>query len=363
MQAADQGRRRQGHQMRVVTMRDIAEATGLSQSTVSRVLSGAPSAVAIGERTRSRVLEIANELGYRPNPLARGLRGASTMLLGVIVREITDPFFAGAIDAISTAAASRGYNIVLGHAHGKADEAIALRAVLETRHCDALVLLGDMSDQPRLLDDLRDSHVPVVALWQGAALEGVASVNVDNAHGIDAALDHIVGLGHRRIGLIAGRQLGDIRQRRSAFVHHVDALGERWSHVVIEGVPNDPAGGAEAFETLMRGSDPPTAVVATTDTLAIGALHAAHELGLRVPEDVSVVGFDDIALALYTVPALTTVHMPVAEMATLAVGIAIDEAGMLEAAEPPAHVLQPTFVVRDSTVAPRSLPAARSGAR
>ncbi len=349
--------------MRVVTMRDIAEAAGLSQSTVSRVLSGAPSAVAIGERTRTRVLEIATELGYRPNPLARGLRGASTMLLGVIVREITDPFFSGAVDAISTTAASRGYNIVLGHAHSKADEAIALRAVLETRHCDALLLLGDTSDQPRLLDDLRDAHVPVVALWQGTALEGIASVNVDNACGIDAALDHLVGLGHRRIGLIAGRQLGDIRQRRSTFVDHLEALGSRWSYVVVEGVPNDPAGGAGAFAELMREPDPPTAIVATTDTLAIGALHEAHECGLRVPDDVSVVGFDDIALACYTVPALTTVHMPVTEMAELAVGIAIDEAGVPETGEPPAHVLRPTFVVRDSTAAPivRAGRGARAG--
>ena len=109
----------------------------------------------------------ARRLGYRPNPLARGLRGAPTMLLGAVVRDITDPFFAGAIEALSIAAMSHGYNLVLGHAHGRADEALALTAVLETRHCDAIVLLGDLQDQPRLIADLADSLVPVVGAVAG----------------------------------------------------------------------------------------------------------------------------------------------------------------------------------------------------
>jgi DNA-binding LacI/PurR family transcriptional regulator len=100
-------------------MRDVARHTGVSQSTVSRVLSGAPTTVPIAPETRKRVIEAARALGYRPNPLARGLRGAPTMLLGVIVREITDPFFAAAIEAVSIEAAERGYNVVLGHAHGR----------------------------------------------------------------------------------------------------------------------------------------------------------------------------------------------------------------------------------------------------
>ena len=125
-------------------MRDIAEATGVSQSTVSRVLSGTPTAVPIAEATRKRVMETARELGYRPNPLARGLRGAPTMLLGVIVRDVTDPFFASAIEAASLEANKRGYNVVLGHAHQSADEAEALWGILEARHCDALLFLGDL---------------------------------------------------------------------------------------------------------------------------------------------------------------------------------------------------------------------------
>ena len=121
---------------RIVTMQDIARQSGVSQSTVSRVLNDAATTVPIAAVTRERVLEAADRLGYRPNPLARGLRGAKTMLLGVIVREISDPFFATAVEAVSVRARERGYNVVLGSAHSEAHEAIQLHAVLETRHCD-----------------------------------------------------------------------------------------------------------------------------------------------------------------------------------------------------------------------------------
>ncbi len=134
--------------------RTSPDASGVSQSTVSRVLNDAATTVPIAAVTRERVLEAADRLGYRPNPLARGLRGSKTMLLGIIVREISDPFFATAVEAVSLRARERGYNVVLGSAHSDAHEAIELHAVLETRHCDAIIVLGDMRDQPRLLDDL-----------------------------------------------------------------------------------------------------------------------------------------------------------------------------------------------------------------
>jgi DNA-binding LacI/PurR family transcriptional regulator len=341
-------------------MRDIAKATGLSQSTVSRVLSGAVSPVTIGEQTRARVTEVARQLGYSPNPLARGLRGAGTMLLGVIVREITDLFMAGAVDAISVEAARHDYNIVLGHAHSRADEAIALHAVLETRHCDALLLLGDMSDQPRLIDDLREAQVPVVALWQGSSLDGIRTVNVDNHAGVVAALDHLIGLGHRRIGLIAGGRLGDIRQRRSAFLDHMHAaLGDGSAAMIADVEPNDPEAGARGLDMLMDLADPPSAVMTTTDALAIGALHAAHARGLRVPSGLSIVGFDDIFLSRFTIPPLTTVHMPTAEMAAVAVRVAIEEAtgtngsrasdGDNGSGARATNVLSPSLVIRGST--------------
>lgn len=321
-----QGSRRQG-QRRIVRMRDIADAAGVSQSTVSRILSGEATVVPVAPETRERVLAISDEMRYRPNPLARGLRGAQTMLLGVIVRDITDPFFAGAIDAISREALGRGYNVVLGNVHGKGDEAIALRVVLETRHCDAILLLGDTSDQPSVTAELLESQVPVVALWQGGALPGIPTVNVDNAAGIEAALDHLVALGHRQIAFISGQSLGDTERRRDAYQTYLLRHGIVVPAEYVRQAANHPGAAADAFTALMQAEPRPTAVVASTDVQAVGALHAAYRLGLRVPQDVSVVGFDDIPIAAYTVPALTTVAMPMAVMASTAVEVAIGRRG------------------------------------
>ncbi len=340
---------------RAATMQDIANALGVSQSTVSRVLTGAPTPVPINPVTRQRVLDMAHQMHYRPNPLARGLRGAKTMLLGVIVREITDPFFAGAIDAISLEAGKRGYNVVLGHAHGRTDEAIALRAVLETRHCDAILLVGDTSDQPRLLEDLRDTDARVVSVWQGpVSLPGIPSINVDNRLGVLRLVDHLIGLGHRSFGFIGGsfsfaggRELGDIRERQTAFTEALADLGIEVPPEYVRGAHNDYAGGASGFEALMALPSPPTAVMASTDVLAIGALRAAHRLELAVPGDVSIVGFDDLPLAEHTTPPLTTVRQPISEIAAAAVRAAIDEAS--GQASPIAERLEPTLIVRESS--------------
>ncbi len=346
---ANQGRV-PGH---IPTMQDIADAAGVSQSTVSRVLTGAPNAIPINPATRERILEVARQMRYRPNPLARGLRGARTMLLGVIVREITDPFFAGAVDAISTEANRHGYNVVLGHVHSRTDEAIALRAVLETRHCDAILLLGDTSDQPRLLEELRDANFPVVALWQGmSSMPGISVIDVDNRSGVDALMDHLLGLGHRKIGFIGGafvegRLIGDIGERRVAFLERASAEGLELPEGFMCDAPNTFAGGSGAFTALMALPERPTAVIATTDVLAIGTLHAACHLGLNVPSDVSIVGFDDLPVAQYTTPSLTTVCMPIAEMAAAGVRAAIDEDHDRDSVT--LQILKPEIVIRDSS--------------
>ena len=337
----------------VATMRDIAIAAEVSQSTVSRVLNNVPTRVPIAADTRARVVAAAKQLGYRPNPLARGLRGAATMLIGAVVRDITDPFFAGAIEALSVEAMARGYNVVLGHAHARADEAFALTAVLETRHCDAIVLLGDMQDQPRLLADLRDSVVPVVALWQGSSPLEVPTVDVDNGAGVLAGLQHLVDLGHRRIAFVSGRTFGDIRERQAAFLSFMRDRFGGVPEAYVPQVPNTPAGGDGALRGLLRLAEPPTAIMTSTDTLAFGVLHAAHELGRSVPGDLSVVGFDDILLASHTVPALTTLRMPTSEIIAHGLQLAIDLArDGAQAREPIVTLFAPTLIVRQSTARP-----------
>jgi DNA-binding LacI/PurR family transcriptional regulator len=335
------------------TMRDIAAATGVSQSTVSRVLSGAPTAVPIAPQTRERVLEAAKTLGYRPNPQARALRGMQTMLLGVIVRDITDPFFAGAIESVSIEASRRGYNVVLGHAHGRADEAITLWAVLEARHCDAILLLGDLRDRPGLIEDLQGTHEPVVALWHGSDITGIPTVNVDNRIGMTAVLEHLYALGHRRIAFAGRRKLGDIREREDAYVAFLERNGITARDEHLQHVDNDFQGGVEVLDRLVDLPEPPTAIVASTDVIAIGILHAAQRRGLRIPRDLSVTGFDDIPVAAVSVPALTTVRMPTREMVESAVDIAIK--AVEDALEPDVDlhpVLEPSLVIRASTGPP-----------
>lgn len=335
-------------------MRDIAKVAHLSQSTVSRVLNGKASEVRIPERTQTRVLAVSRELGFRPNPLARGLRGAPTMLLGVVVREFTDPFFSAAVEAVSFEAVRRGHNVVLGHAYGPKEEANPLRPVLETRHCDGILLLGDMRDLPRFVAELRETSVPVVAVWQGTPLPFMRTINVNNGAGITAALDHLTGLGHTRIAFVAARPLGDILARTEAFWSYMDAHGLKVpSGYLVQG-SNDSSAGCEALKSLMTLSKPPTAIVASTDQLAIGVLYAAYALHIRIPDDLSVVGFDDIPMVTYTVPSLTTVRNPIREMARAAVemvsGLATD--GQL------VQVLEPSLVVREST-GPCNVPARR----
>jgi len=338
---------------KVATMRDIAAAASVSQSTVSRVLSGVETRVPIAPETRERVIQASRRLAYRPNPLARGLRGASTNLIGAVVRDFSDPFFAEAVEALVKESMAHGYNVVLGHVHPRLDEVIPLTSVLETRHTDAIVLLGDVRIHPQILDDLRTSRVPVVALWQGTSPLVFPTADTDDRAGIQAGLDHLVALGHRRIAFVSAELPGDFWIRESAYV---DFMRERLGGVpdgYVERCPNTMAGGDAAVRRLLALPDPPTAVATSTDLIAVGVLHAAHSLGATVPERLSVVGFDDILISGHTVPALTTSRMPTAKIVSYAINLAVRLARDPEdPGRPSLEIFAPELIVRDSTAAP-----------
>lgn len=340
------------------TMRDIALRAGVSQSTVSRVLNDAPTRVPIADETRERVKVAAQTLGYRPNPLARALRGAPTMLMGAVVREFSDPFFASVIETLAVEAMANGYNLVLGHAHGRLDESIALSTVLETRHTDAIILLGYMQDQPRLLEDLRGSRVPVVALWQGSSPIEFPTMNVDDRAGIMIGLEHLVGLGHRRIGFVSAELPGGNPTREDAYREFMNAhLGGVPEGYVLR-VPNSLPAGEAALLELLSLARAPTAIVASTDLAAVGVLRSAYSSARMVPRDLSVIGYDDLPIAAHTVPALTTLQMPITEMVRSGVRLAIELARDPGASrEPRTEVFRPALVVREST----ARPAADSG--
>jgi DNA-binding LacI/PurR family transcriptional regulator len=335
------------------TMRDIATRAGVSQSTVSRVLNDAPTRVPIAAETRQRVIVAAQALGYRPNPLARALRGAPTMLMGAVVRDFSDPFFASAIETLAVEAMANGYNLLLGHAHGRLDESIALSTVLETRHTDAIVLLGYMQDQPRLLEDLRSSRVPVVALWQGWIESEFPTMEVDDRSGVASGLEHLAALGHRRIAFVSGELPGHNPRREDAYGDFMQRTFGGVPDGYLQRVPNTLDGGDSALRALLDLADTPTAIVASTDLVAVGVLHAAYSSGRRVPDELSVVGYDDLPIAAHTVPALTTLRMPIVEMVTAGVRLAIELARDPSASRGPRReVFGPTLIVRESTAPP-----------
>jgi len=333
-------------------MSDIARVAGVSQSTVSRVLNKRETTIQIADKTRERVFAAANALGYRPNPLARALRGAPTMLLGVIVRDFGDPFFASAIDVLATEAMDTGYNLILGHAHGRVPESTGLADVLETRQTDAVILLGDIHDQPRLLADLKASAVPVVATWQGISPLDFPTVDIDDAAGMRLGLQHLVDLGHERIALASARLPLDNPFREDLYL---EFMRDRFGGVpdgYVQRVPNSLEGGEAALSALIDLSEVPTAVATTTDLVAVGILHRAWSLGRPVPQALSVVGYDDLYIAAHTVPPLTTIRMPLTAIVREAVRTAIELARNGASREPRVVRFPPSLVVRQSSAPP-----------
>lgn len=337
----------------VPTMLDIARVAGVSQSTVSRVLNDQDTKVRIGAKTRERVKATARELGYRPNPIARALRGAPTMLLGVIVRDFGDPFFTSAIDVLATEAMGIGYNLILGHAHGRLAATTRLASLLETRHTDAIVMLGDIHDQPQLIADLKAAAVPVVATWQGVSQLDFPTVDIDDAAGMCLGLQHLADLGHTRIAL-ASAQLPLLNPQREEV--YLEFMRERFGGVpegYVQHVPNSLEGGEAALAALVALPEVPTAVAATTDLVAVGILHGAWTLGSAVPGALSVIGYDDLNIAAHTVPPLTTVRMPIVEIIREALQTALVLARDPAASRGPRVVrFPPTLVVRQSTSPP-----------
>ena len=334
-------------------MRQIGQMAGVSESTVSRILSGRDFRIPIAADTRERVLKLVGELGYTPNPLARALRGARSALLGLIVREVGDPFFAVAIDAITAEARQRGYSVVLGHAQSRAEEAAALQTALAaTQHCDGTILLGDLRDESKFWAGLLNSKVPLIGLCRGARTRQIPVVNVDNAEGTRLVLDYLYQLGHRRIAFVHGGWIGDGRERERAYRAFIRERNLPLPPGYTRAAENDLGAGFAAARALLALPQPPTAIVAASDVIALGVLKAAASRGVRVPEQLSVAGFDDIPMAAYAIPSLTTVRQPIDEMARLAVARVLDGAVEHGGPNDRLRLVEPTLIVRDSCAPP-----------
>ena len=307
----------------------------------------------ISEETRLKVRDAAAQLGYTPNPLARALKGGRSNLIGLMLREIADPFFAQLIQKISDVAQNSDYQIVLGYSRGSSDGVLKMSSILDTRYVDGVIVLGDLNDDERTLAAILEQNPAVIALCRGSSPRPVFTVNSNNTAGIEALFEHLFGLGHRRIAFIEGDWMGDITQRRIAYGERMSTRGLPIHDGWVQKVPNNFMGGYQGLQNLLSLAEIPTAIMASDDTIAIGAIKALTDAELHTPDTMSVTGYDDIELASFISPSLTTVRQPIDRMASQAVEalISLITLPKLPLSDTILRV-QPELVIRNSTAAP-----------
>jgi len=339
----------QGHdpdRSRRATIRDVAARAGVSHQTVSRVINRNPS---VAEPTRERVEAAIRELGYVPSPMARGLISNRTHSLGVVADDISDGFFARMVAGAEAEARRRDYYLMIGSVEPDDDESGYLRLMLERRVEGLILARPSVPLAPADLRPARSAGVPLVAVGS-SDLPGFPVVDVDNRQGGYDATRHLLEHGHRRVATIVGprewpsaaaRLEGYRRALREAGLADDPALVEHASDWGLE------SGRAAAARLLERGADF-TALFAHSDLIAIGAIRQLREVRRRVPDDVSVVGYDDLPVADYVEPALTTVHQPMHEVGALAAGLVLDQLAGGGAPAPVPHLLPAVLVVRES---------------
>jgi LacI family transcriptional regulator len=353
----------------MVTLRDVARDAGVSVTTVSRILNNRETGVPIRDETRQRVLTVAADLGYKPNLLARGLRGSRSSLLGVIARDISDPFHIQILRGLNDAVRGRDYRLFLGHAGYQPEAAIAYGSMFERSHADGIVVIGDIEGGDQALDVLAGQHRFIVGVTDRTARRQIPGVYADSDAGTQLAMDHLWGLGHRGIMCVSDSRTHDGRLRIQRYERYMrdHGAGDR---IQVHITDQEPEPAYELGRRIFAGfgaagaggdaSGGATAVYATSDTTAIGLMQAAYRAGIAMPSRLSVVGYDDIDIAPYTIPPLTTVSQTGVEMGRAAAELLfamIDED--LERAEVGDVVLAPTLVVRQSTAPPAGPPPSR----
>ena len=326
-----------------VTIRDVAKAARVSLATVSRALNGSPS---VAEKTRHRIAAIAARLGYVPHEGARSLSSRRTKCIGAVLPDLHGEFFSELIRGIDRAARSHGLHLLLSCSHGDAHElAAAIRAM--RGRVDGLLLMSPHADSAVLEKNLPPT-MPIVLVNTLSGGERYSSLVVDNYGGACAMVRHLVGRGHRRIAMLAGPAANfDARERLAGYT---DTLAELMPEVhpqVLRGDFSEESG-YRAGRQLLSMSERPDALFAANDMMAIGCLFALNEGGLRVPGDIALAGFDDIPIARYVSPPLTTVRVRIAELGELALERLVLAIGEAANDKHSTQTLRTELVVRSS---------------
>jgi len=341
-----------------VSIKDIARRAGVSHSTVSRALSGSS---LVNRETKSRIQELAREMGYTPSAVARAMSTGRTRTLGLVVTTIADPFVAEVVRGIEETALDGGYNVILCNSTGDPERELAAMRALRERWVDALIVtsswVGDLAEH------LAEIRVPVVLInnQRAAAAGGVAytySVRNDDQRGGALAGDYLAGLGHREIAYVTGPERSMASQLRlEGCQEALNRVGGTLPDAWIVAGDGCPEGGERAAQVLLSGASRPSALFCYNDATAMGCLRAAKGAGLRVPRDLSILGYDDIAAAPYLDPPLTTVAQSKYVLGQQATQMAL---ALIQGREDVQDVLlQPELIVRSSCSEPRQPSAVR----
>lgn len=334
-----------------ITIRDVAREASVSVATVSRALNGQANVAA---EVRKLVLETAQRLRYQPHAAARSLSSRTTQTIGVVLPDLYGEFFSELIRGIDGVARARGKHLLVSSYHGAQEaQGAALRAM--RGRVDGLVVLSPYADQPGFLTDNLPAGLPVVMINTRLPDGAYPVLNIDDHGGAMTMMRHLVAAGHRRIAFIAGPQgnfdaAERLRGYRDALATVVDA-GAEWT---VAGA-FDEASGYAAGEIFATGPRP-DAVFAANDMMALGCLFALRKGGLRVPEDIAVAGFDDVPMARYVNPALTTMRVDIASLGARALQLLLQHPALANgaAAAGDTSPLVPQLVVRDSSAGPES---------
>jgi len=330
-------------------LKDVAKLAGVHPATVSRALSERTAGM-VSPETSARVREAAEALGYRVNRVARGLKTRRSHTIGMLIPDITNPFFPGMVRGAEDQLHSSGYTLLLADTDNDPQEARRHRDVMLERQVDGL-LLATSRRRDQVVEELIDAEVPFVLVNRTVDRGRVAAVIPDDHAGMALAVDHLHDLGHRAIGHVSGPTITSSGARRAAgFLAALRALGLRQGPAA-EATAFTIEAGQVAARNVVGARRRPTAVVAANDLVAIGVLDAAREIGLSCPQDLSVVGFNDMAFVDRLQPPLTTVRIDEYELglraAKLLLSLIDDPAASRETV-----MLAPELVIRGSTAPP-----------
>ena len=325
-----------------VTLGMVAKACGVSPSTVSRILNGT---AVVSPEKRAAVDRAIAELGFVPNPMARSLAGGRSLSVGVVTQAIDSPFYGVALRGVEEEISQAGYSPLFVSGHWDIQEEARCIDVLRSRRVDGMIILhGRLSDEA--LRQLARS-VPTVITGRTLAAPGLYALDFNNFEGARLATDHLLSQGHRQIAFVSGDPVHpDARERMRGYRAALDAAGVDYQPALVLPGSYLEDSGLMAVERLIDSRKPFTAIFAANDQMAFGATLALHRRGLRVPEDVSVVGFDDLAATEHSIPPLTTIHHAGYELGRIAAAALLK----LLVGQIPTHTLpEPRLIVRAST--------------